>query len=96
VVDAETAKATDVRIANAVRLIGEIDRIMAEPNAAERHMRLKALKAQVDNSNLSTVCDKRELEIPARGWRINLVQAARVAVKGWWCRQTRPSSGLRL
>jgi len=96
VVDSETAKATDARIVNAVRLIEEIDHIMADPNAAERHTRLKALKAQVDNSNLSTVCDKRELEIPVRGWRINLVQAARVAVKGWWRRQTRPSSGLRL
>ncbi|OGO48204.1 MAG: B12-binding domain/radical SAM domain protein [Chloroflexi bacterium RBG_16_64_43] len=96
VIDAATAMATDARIGNAVRLIGEIDRIMAEPNATERHIRLKALKAQVDNSNLSTVCDKRELEIPVRGWRINLVQAARVAVRGWWRRQTRSRSDLRL
>jgi len=95
VVDAATAQATDERIANAVGLIGEIDRIMSVSGAAERHARLKALKAQVDSSNLSTVCDKRELEIPVHGWRINLVQAARVAVQGWWRRQTRPRASLR-
>ncbi len=93
VVDAATAEATDARIRNAVRLIGEIDHIMAEPDEIERHILLKALKTQVDGSNLSTVCDKRELEIPVRGWRINLVQAARVAVQGWWRRQTRPRAG---
>jgi hypothetical protein len=32
---------------------------------------------------LSTVCDKRELEIPMRGVRVNVLQAAAVIAKDW-------------
>jgi tRNA(Leu) C34 or U34 (ribose-2'-O)-methylase TrmL len=42
------------------------------------------LKHQVDNANLSTVCDKRELEIPMHGSTINLFQAAASVVGDWW------------
>jgi hypothetical protein len=37
---------------------------------------LQAIKPQVDNANLSTVCDKTELNVPLRGIKLNLPRAA--------------------
>jgi hypothetical protein len=82
--------ATDERIERAKRLITEIDRIIMTSNIKERRRELNELKHQVDNANLSTVCDKRELEIPILGARINVLQAAGVVVKDWWKDINRP------
>ena len=85
VIAADVAEATDQRIAQATRLMGEIDRIvLTTPNLEERHLRLHELKQRVDNANLSTVCDKSELEIPVGGMRINMLQAATRVVSDWW------------
>ncbi len=85
VIAADVAEATDQRIAQATRLMGEIDRIvLTTPNLEERHLRLHELKQRVDNANLSTVCDKSELEIPVGGMRINMLQAASRVVSDWW------------
>ena len=46
--------------------------------------KLNQLKYRVDRANLSTVCDKRELEIPLRGSPINVLQAAATIVGDWW------------
>ena len=63
----------------------EIDRIVLNTHdSAERHLRLQELKQRVDNANLSTVCDKSELEIPVGGIRINMLQAATRIVSDWW------------
>jgi len=81
----EQVRATDERITQAVALMDEIDRIVQtvkDPDA--RQTELTALKRHVDNANLSTVCDKRELEIPMRGPTINLMQAAASVVSDWW------------
>ena len=43
----------------------------------------------MDNSNLSTVCDKGELEVPVSGARINVLQAASVVAQGFWKDLTR-------
>ncbi|MHB8933013.1 MAG: TIGR04190 family B12-binding domain/radical SAM domain protein [Bellilinea sp.] len=85
VLDAAQVQATDQRIAQAVELMGEIDRIVQTvKNPAERQVHLNELKHNVDNANLSTVCDKRELEIPMRGPTINLFQAAASVLGSWW------------
>ncbi len=84
VIDPATAEATDKRIARAVALSAEVDRIMAITDPAERQARLRYLKPEVDTANLSTVCDKRELELPVQGARINLLQAARVVARDWF------------
>lgn len=84
VIEADKVEATDRRIAVATQLMGEIDQIVQtvkDPDA--RHIALAALKDKVDNANLSTVCDKRELEIGLRGQRINLIQAAALMVGDW-------------
>lgn len=84
VIDPQIAEATDQRISRARQLIAEIDRILAQaPNPQERHRLLRELKQQVDNANLSTVCDKRELEVNLRGARINMLQAAALVVNDW-------------
>jgi len=85
VIAAEVAEATDLRIAQATRLMGEIDRIvLITHDSGERHLRLHELKQRVDNANLSTVCDKSELEIPVGGMRINMLQAGSRIVSDWW------------
>jgi B12-binding domain/radical SAM domain protein len=83
-IEPEVAAATDKRIARAVALSTEIDRIVGITDPAERHARLRDLKPQVDSANLSTVCDKRELELPVQGARLNLVQAAHIVAQEWW------------
>lgn len=85
VIEAAQAEATAARIRRARRLMAEIDRIVATtPEGEPRRQALRALKAEVDQANLSTVCDKRELEIPVRGMRINLLQAAHTVLADWW------------
>jgi len=88
VIEPELAEKTDQRIAQAITLIGEIDRIMAIADGNERQARIYDLKHRVDNSNLSTVCDKGELEV-ASGARINVLQAASVVAQGFWKDLTR-------
>jgi hypothetical protein len=83
-IEPEVAAATDKRITRAVALSAEIDRIVEITNPTERRARLRDLKPQVDGANLSTVCDKRELELPVQGARLNLVQAAHIVVQEWW------------
>jgi len=85
VIDAQIAAATDRRIASASQLITEIDEIVAHtPDPLERQRQLHLLKQHVDDANLSTVCDKRELEVAMRGTRINMLQAAALMVRDWW------------
>jgi B12-binding domain/radical SAM domain protein len=85
VIDPEVAEATDRRIAIARSLIADIDRIInTTPDLVERRKLLRQLKSHVDDANLSTVCDKRELEVAMRGMRINMLQAAALVVSDWW------------
>jgi B12-binding domain/radical SAM domain protein len=91
VIDPALAEKTDLRISQAMGLISEIDRLMVIPDVEVRRKHLQDLKHRVDNSNLSTVCDKGELEIPVRGARINVVQAAALVAEGWWHDLTRKS-----
>ncbi len=73
---ADQAEATEARIRAAVALSAEVDRILALPGEAEREAALAALKPQVDRANMSTVCDKRELELPVGFVKLNLPRAA--------------------
>jgi B12-binding domain/radical SAM domain protein len=92
VIEADKAAATDQRIAQAISLMADIDRIVVNiPDLQERNLALAKLKQQVDNANLSTVCDKRELELPVSGTPINVIQAAGMLLEDWWKDLTRPS-----
>jgi B12-binding domain/radical SAM domain protein len=91
VIEPEVVEATDQRIAKAIRLIGEIDQILLTcSDPTEQRQKLNDLKKHVDNANLSTVCDKRELEIPMVGRSFDLLQAAAMVVSDWWHDRTQP------
>ena len=70
------AERTEARILKARRLIGQIDDIMSIQDEERRGRLLRAIKPQVDDANLSTVCDKTELNVPLKGLRLNLPRAA--------------------
>ena len=90
VIDPQVAEATDKRIARARVLIDAIDQIVkGTANLQDRTLQLNELKHLVDNANLSTVCDKRELEVAMRGTRINMLQAAALVVSDWWKEKVR-------
>jgi len=75
-VEKEQAERTEARILKARRLIAQIDDIMGITDAERRARLLRAIKPQVDDANLSTVCDKTELNVPLRGLKLNLPRAA--------------------
>jgi len=70
------AEATEARIGKAVYLSQQIDEIMAIEDDARRLRLLQAIKPQVDTANTSTVCDKRELEVPVGLLNLNIPRAA--------------------
>jgi len=74
-VGAEQAAATEARIKAAVALSEQIDQIMTMPES-EQQARLRELKPLVDQANMSTVCDKRELELPVGLIKLNVPRAA--------------------
>ncbi len=75
-VEAAQAQRTEARILKARRLIAQVDDIMSIQDAERRAKLLRAIKPQVDSANLSTVCEKTELNVPLAGLRLNLPQAA--------------------
>ncbi|MBN1661768.1 MAG: TIGR04190 family B12-binding domain/radical SAM domain protein [Anaerolineae bacterium] len=75
-VDVNQAAATEARIGKARRLIAQVDDILSIEDPEQRAKLLRAIKPQVDNANLSTVCDKTELNVPLRGLKLNLPSAA--------------------
>jgi B12-binding domain/radical SAM domain protein len=75
------ALATEQRIDRAVALMGEIDRLVAgaSPEVFEREM--ARLKVEVGQVNMSTVCDKRELNLDLRGPRLRYGQVAQLILE---------------
>jgi hypothetical protein len=70
------AERTEARILKARRLSAQVDDIMSIQDAGRRAKLLRAIKPQVDSANLSTVCDKTELNVPLTGIKLNLPRAA--------------------
>jgi B12-binding domain/radical SAM domain protein len=70
------AERTEARILKARRLIAQVDDIVSIENVERRTKLLRAIKPQVDDANLSTVCDKAELNVPISGIKLNLPRAA--------------------
>ena len=75
-VDAAQAERTESRILKARRLIAQVDDIVSIQDPERQAKLLRAIKPQVDDANLSTVCDKAELNVPLRGIKLNLPRAA--------------------
>ncbi len=95
-VDDAVARATEQRILKAIRLSEQIDDIMTIEDEERRHKLLVALKPQVDGANLSTVCEKSELELPLKWLKLNIPRAAMVVLGSSWKRlagRLRPAAG---
>ena len=73
-IDSKTGDAVEERIEGAVRMMKEIDRIMAISDVQERERSLEAFlnsSQPFDTYSMSTVCEKRELEWPTQFIRMN-------------------------
>ena len=88
-VEAAQAERTEARILKAQRLMAQVDDIMSIQDVGRRTRLLQAIKPQVDDANLSTVCDKTELNVPLTGIRLNLPRAACFFVGQLWERLVR-------
>jgi B12-binding domain/radical SAM domain protein len=75
-VDPAQAERTEERILKARNLITQVDDLVSIQDAGRRARLLRAIKPQVDDANLSTVCDKAELNVPLRGIKLNISQGA--------------------
>jgi len=86
-VEAGQAQRTEARIQQARRLIAQVDDILSIQDPERRAKLLRAIKPQVDSANLSTVCEKTELNVPLPGGRLNLPSVAyffiQQGVKRW-------------
>jgi hypothetical protein len=72
----EQAAATDQRISWAVSLIAEIDRLMVTTTHDEFEREMARLRPEIERANMSTVCDKRELNLDVKGPSLNYGQVA--------------------
>ena len=70
-IDTKTALATEKRIKDAVRLMRRIDEIGHIEDQSQRNRELAKLELHINKLNMSTVCEKRELEWPMHWIRMN-------------------------
>jgi|YNPNPStandDraft_1061719.scaffolds.fasta_scaffold12885_3 B12-binding domain/radical SAM domain protein len=80
-VESQQAAATEARIERATALIAEIDRLVATATPEQLHQELLRLKDEVDQVNMSTVCDKRELNVEFSGPRLRYLQVGRMLIE---------------
>ncbi len=80
-VSAAQAEATEHRIDWATRLITEIDRLVATADPDEFQREMTRLRPEIEQTNMSTVCDKRELNLKVDGPRLNYGQVAQMLVE---------------
>jgi hypothetical protein len=62
--------------------MAQIDDILQITDPTRRQLLLNALKPQVDTANLSTVCEKTELNLPVGLLKFNLLNAAGIVLAG--------------
>lgn len=80
-VAAAQAQITEQRIDRAVALMAEIDRLMVQTTPAEFSLEMARLKEEVDQVNMSTVCEKRELEVGVSGPKLRYSQVAQMLIQ---------------
>ncbi|MBM4277616.1 MAG: TIGR04190 family B12-binding domain/radical SAM domain protein [Deltaproteobacteria bacterium] len=82
-IDRKTAASVELRIDRALRMMEEIDRIMALPDPKEREASLESMlnrPQSLQNYSMSTVCEKRELEWPTRFIRMNFFKIIKTLI----------------
>lgn len=80
-VPAKQAAATERRIQEAVRLMVEIDRLVAHASPDEFQREMARLRPEIEQANMSTVCDKRELNLDVSGPKLNYGQVAQMLAR---------------
>jgi hypothetical protein len=80
-VSAAQAEATERRIDRAVALIHDIDRLIAHATHEEFKAEMARLKPELEQANMSTVCDKRELNLDVIGPKLRYTQVAHMLVQ---------------
>jgi hypothetical protein len=80
-VPAAQAQATEARIRDAVRLMAEIDRLVASASPDEFQREMARLRPEIEQANMSTVCDKRELNLDVSGPKLNYGQVAQMLAR---------------
>lgn len=78
------AQVTEERIHRAMRLMQEIDDIMSIQDEGRRQKLLTAMKRQVDTANESTVCEKKELDLPVGWLKLNIPEATLFLAQAGW------------
>jgi B12-binding domain/radical SAM domain protein len=76
-IDPKTAESVEGRLDGSVRLMKEIDRIMALPDAGERDGILESIVSgthSLRHYSMSTICEKKELEWPTQFIRMNFLK----------------------
>jgi B12-binding domain/radical SAM domain protein len=81
-IDKKTADITEDRIIKAKRIMEQVDEIIKEYPPEEVDARLFELKHEVDNSSMSTVCEKRELEWPIglKMFNFKMLEVAKILI----------------
>ncbi len=78
---AAQAEATERRIDWATRLIAEIDRLLDNTTPEEFGREMARLRPEIEQANMSTVCDKRELNLDVIGPKLNYGQVAQMLIQ---------------
>jgi len=73
--DERTAAATEERILKARAMLEKIEALLAQGDPASQAEELRRLKPEVDQVSISTVCEKRELELPIGFIKLRLLEA---------------------
>jgi B12-binding domain/radical SAM domain protein len=76
-IDPKTAESVELRLEGSVRMMKEIDRIMALPDVGEREGILESIASgrhSLRQYSMSTICEKKELEWPTRFIRMNFLK----------------------
>ncbi|HIE39620.1 MAG TPA: TIGR04190 family B12-binding domain/radical SAM domain protein [Anaerolineales bacterium] len=84
IISLEKAAETEERIERAISLMDHIDRLLATRPPEEIEREMMALKDQIDRANTSTVCDKRELDVPVGRVPFNAGELARLGASEVW------------
>lgn len=75
------AAATEQRINWAVSLIAEIDRLVTSTTKEEFQREMARLRPEIERANMSTVCDKRELNLDVKGPKLKYREVAHMIVE---------------
>jgi radical SAM superfamily enzyme YgiQ (UPF0313 family) len=76
-IDPKTAESVSLRLEAAVRMMKEIDQIMAISNSGQREAALQSISSGRDalqQYSMSTICGKKELEWPTEFIRMNFLK----------------------